>query len=586
MSLVIALVHGYTGSPDDLGKLYEELCGIYANENVINICLAGHSGKKTPIFDEESFYECILLSVDKFIKEKRNIVFIGHSTGGSILLNFFDKTYITPYSLILIATPNKITADYFSRWEKHSAGKEIPLTSVARMVSVINKSGKKKYGEKFPVLIIHGESDSLVPTDEAHAWMNGIFAGPARKVIIPSADHAVFQGCGRRYAIDIIKRFLSDVDAMQNEEDTKAIKKFLAGEPQLGDFLSASPFSATHIMRCPAGQKVLKNKPKLEVTAANDPVFANIEITSYCNLACRFCARTLYGKNSQHMNLSMFSQILDVLPHAYHVTLVGLGEPLLHPEIAAVVAQASVQKRKVSLVTNGMLLDKSLSVELLNAGLSSIVFSIDSTHQDLLRKLKPGSNLEKIIENIKCFMELNKSNRQIPTTAFSAVSVDTAFQIKDLIDLVSGLGLDALMLTDLNFKENQESTIWKNSDENMRSTIHKVVAHGFSKRLPVMSVRGLEAIGIAVGYKDFLLLPPGQLWNRSSSRSYCFSPWQTIPVDVNGNVTICDCQPQQTIGNLINTPFSELWNGVSMIEHRTKMLGESPPSCCRICPRF
>ncbi|MBI4618918.1 MAG: SPASM domain-containing protein [Desulfobacterales bacterium] len=59
-----------------------------------------------------------------------------------------------------------------------------------------------------------------------------------------------------------------------------------------------------------------------------------------------------------------------------------------------------------------------------------------------------------------------------------------------------------------------------------------------------------------------------------------------MPVDVDGNVTICDCQPNRPIGNLLNRPLWEIWNGNAMVEHRRRMLSSDPPESCRGCPRF
>jgi radical SAM protein with 4Fe4S-binding SPASM domain len=83
-----------------------------------------------------------------------------------------------------------------------------------------------------------------------------------------------------------------------------------------------------------------------------------------------------------------------------------------------------------------------------------------------------------------------------------------------------------------------------------------------------------------------VLIPASQLHTRSQRRTYCFSPWQTIPVDVAGNVTLCDCQPDQVAGNLLREPLSDIWNGKIMREHRARMLSDNPPEACRVCPRF
>jgi radical SAM protein with 4Fe4S-binding SPASM domain len=82
------------------------------------------------------------------------------------------------------------------------------------------------------------------------------------------------------------------------------------------------------------------------------------------------------------------------------------------------------------------------------------------------------------------------------------------------------------------------------------------------------------------------MIPPAQLYQRSATHTWCFSPWQTMPVDVEGNVTLCDCQPDYVIGNLFQSPFSEIWNGENFQRYRAAMLSQKPPEACKICPRF
>jgi MoaA/NifB/PqqE/SkfB family radical SAM enzyme len=183
-------------------------------------------------------------------------------------------------------------------------------------------------------------------------------------------------------------------------------------------------------------------------------------------------------------------------------------------------------------------------------------------------------------------MDVEQKIRIISKAVFSAVSISTVFQLTRLIEVVAGLGVGVLMLTDLNYKQNEKDTLWKNIDDRLVKTVNEAVRYAFSKQLPVLSVRGLEAFGLAGLYKDFLMIPPSKIYERSNRHTHCFSPWQTVPVDVEGNVTVCDCQPDNVTDNLLSEPFTDTWNGSKMVEFRKKMLGEDPPEVCRICPRF
>lgn len=67
--------------------------------------------------------------------------------------------------------------------------------------------------------------------------------------------------------------------------------------------------------------------------------FVNIELTSYCNLNCRFCSLDNSKRKSGHLDVSTFKDILKwVLDgredgiEVREIRLFNGGEPLLHPE--------------------------------------------------------------------------------------------------------------------------------------------------------------------------------------------------------------------------------------------------------------
>lgn len=585
MRFGIVLIHGYTGSPEDLRPLSFKLSDDYRADSVRTVLFPGHYSGAVPVFDHHMFMGQISLAVKTFQNDNREIVMIGHSTGGILALSFLMEENFSPAMVILASVPKKINAAYPDRWKKHRAGiKEVPFRSIASMISMINSIGSK-FSKPFPALIIHGENDELVPSGDALEWEQ-VFDGYARTVIIPSAGHDIFKGTNWRMAVDIIAQTIKDIAITLNEEE-KTLSRLFSVETDVRKFLSHSPASSKHLARCPSGKTLIGEKPLLPPVVNNGPVLANIEITTRCNLQCRYCARSTYSRQAFDMPREMFSALLDMLPHAYQITLVGLGEPLLHSNIIDFVAEASSQGRRVAMVTNAMCLDMSLSKELIRAGLHSIVFSIDGPDQESSSDVRRGSDFNKVIENIKKFTEISEAaGRFIATAVFSAVSKKTVSNLQRLVDVVSVLGVKVLMLTDLNFRQNLKDTLWKNADDNIEATVQKAVAYAFSKELPVLSVHGLEEFDLAGRYKEFLLLPPARLYGRSSKHTWCFSPWQTIPVDVHGNITLCDCQPENAIGNFFTRPFSEIWNGEAMVEYRRRMLSSNPPETCRICPRF
>jgi len=134
--------------------------------------------------------------------------------------------------------------------------------------------------------------------------------------------------------------------------------------------------------------------------------------------------------------------------------------------------------------------------------------------------------------------------------------------------------------------DNPIDSLWRNVSEDLTASIREALSYAFSKNLPVLSFHALEEFGLRQRYRSYLLLSPNQLFQRSHKDNWCRSPWQTIAVDVSGNAAVCDCQPENRVGNILKQPFSKIWNGKMMIDYRRRMLGANPPEACMICPRF
>jgi MoaA/NifB/PqqE/SkfB family radical SAM enzyme/pimeloyl-ACP methyl ester carboxylesterase len=585
----IVLVHGYSGSPDTLSPLATKLAAHYGPDAVTSVCLSGHGPghDQAPAFDQAAFIHGVAAAISAIVREGRQVIVLGHSTGGTIALAALEQLQCIPALLVLASVPKQIAAASLERWGKHRKEKsDIPFVSVANMVSLINSVGAKPGRPSFPVLLLQGAEDELVPAQDVRFWEQGCFEGPLRTVVIPGAGHDLFQGDGNFFAIDVVLRAVRDHTTVLLPAEERALDAITSAEPEIGRFLARSRSSRRHIVRCPSGCSVIGAPPSLGPVADIEPVFANIEITTRCNLRCTYCARTASEVKGADMSRETFVRLLGLLPHASRITFVGLGETLLHPQVAEFVALASAEGRRTALVTNGMLLDRALSRRLLNAGLDSITFSIDGADQAVASEVRPGTDLARVTDNIRAFKEISRTTRPIATSVFSAVSTRTIGHLEALMDLVAGLGVHVVMLTDLNFPENVKDSLWHNADDRIARLVRKGVARAFRQQLPVLSVRGLEEFGLAKRYEKYLLLPPDSLATRSPERAWCCSPWQTVPVSVTGEVTLCDCQPGVRLGNLLDRPLNAIWNGAVIQEHRQRMSGPEPPEACRICPRF
>lgn len=90
-----------------------------------------------------------------------------------------------------------------------------------------------------------------------------------------------------------------------------------------------------------------------------------VEITNVCNLACSFCPGT--KREARFMGAEEFRAIADKLAgHTKFLYFHLMGEPLLHPELGALLAIAHEKGFRVIITTNGTLL-RERAGELLTA---------------------------------------------------------------------------------------------------------------------------------------------------------------------------------------------------------------------------
>ena len=115
------------------------------------------------------------------------------------------------------------------------------------------------------------------------------------------------------------------------------------------------------------------------------PIVAQIIPTRRCNLSCTYCNE--YDRTSDPVPLRELCERIDRLADLGTgiITLSG-GEPLLHPEVDAIVRHVRRRNAIATLITNGTLLTPAMIERLNAAGLDSMQISIDNVIPDSVSK--------------------------------------------------------------------------------------------------------------------------------------------------------------------------------------------------------
>lgn len=113
------------------------------------------------------------------------------------------------------------------------------------------------------------------------------------------------------------------------------------------------------------------------------PARLYVEVTTRCNLRCRMCVKQAEGCRIPEgdMPLAVFDRLASCLPHLDALVLNGVGEPLLHPDLPAMVRLARRHMRPdadIGFQTNGLPLTPDMARALTDGGVDRVCLSVDA----------------------------------------------------------------------------------------------------------------------------------------------------------------------------------------------------------------
>jgi MoaA/NifB/PqqE/SkfB family radical SAM enzyme len=179
-----------------------------------------------------------------------------------------------------------------------------------------------------------------------------------------------------------------------------------------------------------------------------------LEPTSECNLRCRTCVRNSWNEPSGYMQMATFRRLIAGLrevPSFQAMHFWGLGEPLLHPCLAEMVALAHDAGGRTEIITNALLLDLPIAESLIQAGLDRLIVSIDGTSVEGLAEVRSGADLRLVQANLKGLQDAKaRTARPRPEIGLEFVLMKrNAAELPALPALARSLGAKFVVVTNL-----------------------------------------------------------------------------------------------------------------------------------------
>src|SRR4029453_18890793 len=123
-----------------------------------------------------------------------------------------------------------------------------------------------------------------------------------------------------------------------------------------------------------------------------------LEVTGACNLRCPMCLvshRPALARSAA-LSFARFQELVDGLPELRRLTLQGLGEPLLCPDLLAMVRYAAGRGVGGGFNSNGLLLPRGPAEELVAAGLGWLHVSVDAPTAEAYAGIRRGGELARL----------------------------------------------------------------------------------------------------------------------------------------------------------------------------------------------
>ena len=166
-------------------------------------------------------------------------------------------------------------------------------------------------------------------------------------------------------------------------------------------------------------------------------------LTQECTYNCSMCHKEgIHSKKENLLTNEDFAYIYEIANKEYGINKVNLtgGDPLLRDDIQDLLIKLKQKNAKITMTTNGYLLDKNIEIGNL---LNKLNISVHSLNKEKFEELcGKKDSFEKVINNIKMFRaQYPTLNIGINTTIIKGINSDEK-EIEELIDMAGLLKVE------------------------------------------------------------------------------------------------------------------------------------------------
>jgi MoaA/NifB/PqqE/SkfB family radical SAM enzyme len=320
------------------------------------------------------------------------------------------------------------------------------------------------------------------------------------------------------------------------------------------------------------------------------PTNLTLVIRSECNVRCVMChSETILDSRERFMSLPELGTFIEHLgPRRRRPSLfLTGGEPFMRKDILDVIALVKDGGMACGVVSNGTLLSSERIAGLVALDLDVLVLSLhgpEPVHDAIVQR--PGS-YAKLVAAARELLARRRRTRVILNCAIMDTNLD---HLGAVVAVGEQLGVDGVRFEHLNFVTPDEAAAQRVAFARLgdpTATLNSYVrpTAGPEPRFPAAIARlARRRSRVPVFIKPNLSPAERREWYSPSGRQqrHCTVPWRSLFVSARGDAYPCLFM-QTKVGNLLETPLADLWNGDRMVRFRREVGAALMPGCARCC---
>ena len=296
--------------------------------------------------------------------------------------------------------------------------------------------------------------------------------------------------------------------------------------------------------------------------ARKGPFYVTADITRLCNLHCPGCRyhstdlpdASSRGLSPRHMPLPLFEKLCDDL-HSMgtaSMTISGEGEPCLHPRLLELISQAKAAGLKLSVFTNGTLLDEKTITGMIDSQLDLLKVSLWATSKKEYANNYPGTPPEyfdRVLRSLRLVSDLKarRGSRLPQVKLHQPVDRRNWESMGSLLDIAKRTGCDIVSFSPFKTQNHMFAPLLPSRHEMQQIQQRLSALRKKSEHLSLDHTIDTTLLRYKIG---------GAVWRKLP----CYIGWLHARIKPDGSVLPCNSYGIP-LGNLYREELKAIWNG-------------------------